>query len=479
MNIKTVRRILGLVLFVEAVSMLLPIVCAIIYGEKDCIFAFSKCIVLAIVIGGLLTIKTNSKESMFAKEGFASVALAWIVMSIFGALPFVFSGTIPNFIDALFETASGFSTTGASILTDVEALPKSMLFWRSFTHWLGGMGVLVFLLAIIPSAGGNNFFLMKAESPGPSVSKLVPRVKTSATILYGIYIVMTVIEMIILLLGGMEAFDAITLSLGTAGTGGFAVRNSGLSDYSAFSQIVITVFMILFGIDFSLYYLTLTKKVKSALKSSELHWYLIIIFTAITAITINCRHLFASLGETIRHTAFQVGSIITTTGYSTCDFNLWPELSKTILVTLMFVGACAGSTGGGIKVSRIIILAKSLVKEIRIAAHPKATVKTTMNGRLVEHETVRSINTYMVAYVIIFVVSILLISFDNFDYTTNFTAVSATLNNIGPGLNLVGPTGNFSMFSPVSKLVMVFDMLAGRLEIFPMLVLFSKFAWKK
>ena len=478
MNYKIIINTLGWVLNVEAAALVLPLICALVFSEP-CAFTFVICILICAGLGAACTIPTIKDRTMFSKEGFITVALSWIIMSIFGALPFVISGAVPNFVDALFETVSGFTTTGASILTDVEALPKSLLFWRSFTHFIGGMGVLVFLVAILPLSGGNNLYLIKAESPGPSVSKLVPKIRQTAKILYIIYIILTVIEIIFLLAGGLDVFSALTLSFGTAGTGGFAVLNSGLSEYSAYTQNVITVFMILFGIDFSIYYMLLLGKFRSVLRSEELRAYLGIIFLSVIAITFNIRPLFGNLSETIRHAAFQTAALITTTGYSTRDFDLWPELSKTILVTLMFIGASAGSTGGGIKVSRIIIFVKSIFKEIKIAAHPKSTHKVTMNGRPVEHSVIRAVNVYMAAYIVIYVASILIISIDNMDYTTNFTAVVATLNNIGPGLAKVGPTQNFSAFSALSKIVLSMDMLIGRLEIFPILVLFSPSAWRK
>ena len=400
-------------------------------------------------------------------------------MSVFGALPFVLSGAIPNFIDALFETVSGFTTTGASILSDVEVLPKSILFWRSFTHFIGGMGVLVFLVAILPLSGSNNLYLIKAESPGPSVSKLVPKIKSTAKILYMIYIFLTLVEILLLHMGGLDMFSSLTLSFGTAGTGGFGVLNSSIGSYSPYIQNVITVFMILFGIDFSLYYMLLLGKFRSVLRSEELRAYLGIILFSIIALTINIRPVFNTLSEAIRHASFQTAALMTTTGYSTYDFDKWSAFSQTVLVTLMFIGASAGSTGGGIKVSRILIFVKSIFKEIKIAAHPKSTHKVTMNGRPVEHTVIRAVNVYMAAYIVIYVVSILIISLDGMDYTTNFTSVVATLNNIGPGLAKVGPTQNFGIFSPISKIVLSMDMLIGRLEIFPILVLLSPGAWRK
>lgn len=400
-------------------------------------------------------------------------------MSCFGAIPFVISGWIPNPVDALFEVVSGFTTTGASILTDVEVLPKCLLFWRSFTHWIGGMGVLVFLLTLIPLAGGSHMNLMKAESPGPSVSRLVPKVKSTAKILYLIYIVMTIAEIILLLIGKMPLFDALTTAFGTAGTGGFGIRNDSIAGYSTYNQVVITIFMILFGVNFNVYFLFLLRKFKQASVSEEVRAYFLIIFAAILVITWNVHGMFDNIGQALQQVSFQVASIITTTGYATTDFNLWPQASRTILVMLMFVGACAGSTGGGIKVSRFLILLKAAKKELIQLLHPRSVRKIKIDGKAVEHEVVRSTNVFMGIYILVFAFSILLISFDNLDLATNFTAVTATLNNIGPGLELVGPTGNFSVFSNFSKLVLTFDMLAGRLELFPLLLLFVPDTWKK
>lgn len=478
MNYRMMTYTLGWVLNCEAASLLLPLICALAYGEPYAPL-FAVCSAVCLCFGLPLTVRAPKNKTMYAKEGFITVALSWIVMSIFGALPFVFSGHIPNFADALFETVSGFTTTGASILTDVEALPKSLLFWRSFTHWIGGMGVLVFLVALLPLSGGSNLHLIKAESTGPSVSKLVPRVKSTAKILYSIYIGLTALEVILLLVGGMDLFSSLTLTFGSVGTGGFGIQNSSAADYSPYVQNVITVFMIISGIDFSVYYLILMRRFRSAFRSDEVKAYLGIILLSALVIAFNCRDLYPTFEETLRHSFFQVGSIITTTGYATADFDLWPELSKTILVMLMFIGACAGSTGGGIKVSRILILLKSIAKEIKIAAHPKSTHKNTFNGRIIAHETVRSVNVFMVSYLVIFAFSLLIISLDNMDFTTNFTAVLATLNNIGPGLAGVGPTQNFASFSILSKLVLTLDMLIGRLEIFPILILFSPYAWRK
>ena len=478
MNDKMIRYILGWILTVEAGLLLLSCLVAVIYRERAG-FSLLGTALLCAVIGGCLTIKKPEDNGIYSKEGFVIVALSWIVMSCLGAIPFVLSGAIPSYVDALFETVSGFSTTGASILSDVESLPKCLLFWRSFTHWIGGMGVLVFVMAVIPLSGGTSIFLMRAESPGPSVEKLVPGAKKTAFILYAMYIAITLVEMVVLLIGRMPVFDSIVLTLGTAGTGGFGIRNDSLGSYTDFQQIVITVFMILFGVNFNAYYLLYRRKWKEALHSVEVRTYFLIILTAVILIAVNARGFFDSAFEAVKHSAFQVASVITTTGYSTVDFDLWPAFSKTILVALMFVGACASSTGGGMKVSRFILLFKSMGKELDYVIHPRNIRKVAMDGKSVEHVVMRSVNVYLVAYGLVFVVSLLLISLENLDMTTNFTAVSATLNNIGPGLSLVGPTGNFSMFSPFSKLVLIFDMLAGRLELFPMLILLSRNTWRR
>lgn len=477
MNYKMIRYILGCMLIFEAFFLLVPALVAVIYGEsalKAVLITIAACI----VTGGLLVLKKPANTDLYSREGFIIVSLCWIILSLFGALPFVISGAIPDYTDALFETVSGFTTTGASILSEVESLPKCMLMWRSFTHWVGGMGVLVFVMAFIPLSGGQNIHIMKAESPGPSVRKLVPRVRTTALILYSIYFVLTFLEFIFLLFGGMSVFDSVNISLATAGTGGFGIKNDSLGSNSPYVQIVVTVFMLLFSINFTSYYLIITLKFKEAF-NVELRTFLIIVFSAVLIITLNVRNMFGSTGEAVRHVSFAVASIISTTGFSTVDFNLWPELSRTILVLIMFIGACAGSTGGGIKVSRVIILFKSLSKELEMMIHPKQVKKITVDHRPVEHETIRAVNGFILCYILIFVISVVAVSFDNHDMITNFTAVSAAINNIGPGLELVGPTQNFKFFSVPSKLVLIFDMLAGRLELFPMLLLFNKATWKK
>jgi len=478
MNFSIIFYIIGWILKIEAGLMLLPCATALVYRERSGI-CFLITMAVCLAIGFPLTIRQPKKKVFYAREGFVTVALSWFIMSLMGAVPFVISGSIPHVIDAVFETVSGFTTTGASILPDVEALPHCMLLWRSFTHWIGGMGVLVFILAIVPLTGGYHMNLMKAESPGPSVSRLVPKVQATAKILYMIYIGMTAVQMVLLFITGMPLFDTICISFGTAGTGGFGVLNASCGSYTTLQQIIITVFMILFGVNFNVYYLFLLKKIKQGLLVEEIRYYFGIIAVSIIAITINTASLFDNVFHAFQQAAFQVGSIITTTGYSTTDFDAWPVFSKTILVMLMFIGACAGSTGGGIKVSRFVIMVKGVYKELMLYLHPNAVRKIKMDGKVVQHEVTRATNIFMIVYIIVFAFSTLLISVDNFSFTTNFTAIAATLNNIGPGLEAVGPTQNFAAFSGFSKVIMTFDMLAGRLELFPLLILFFPNTWKK
>ncbi|MFR6469735.1 MAG: TrkH family potassium uptake protein [Lachnospiraceae bacterium] len=479
MNYAMIRYIIGWILNFEAAFMSPSFVVGLIYREKSA-WAIFATMLLCLVIGVPMVLLKRPKQAVFyAKDGFVSVGLSWVVLSVMGALPFVISGSIPHPVDALFETVSGFTTTGSSILSDVEALPKCMLFWRSFTHWVGGMGVLVFMLTILPMSGGYHMNLMRAESPGPSVERFVPTVKSTAKILYGIYICLSLLELLLLLVGKMPMFDALTLTFGTAGTGGFGIKNDSIGSYTTYQQTVITIFMILFGVNFNVYFLFLLKKIRQGLKNEELRAYLGIILGAILLITVNIAGKFGNPFLAFHHATFQVGSIITTTGYSTVDFNTWPTFSKTVLVLLMFIGASAGSTGGGIKVSRIVILAKSVKKELKQYLHPHSISKIKMDGKPVEHEVVRSINVFLIAYLLIYAVSMLIVSLDNFDFTTTFTSVAATINNIGPGLDLVGPAANFGILSVPSKLVLIFDMLAGRLEIFPLLLLFVPDTWRK
>ena len=480
MNIQIVFYFLGWVLNIEAVLLMLPILISLIF-QDGCFLCFAAVAAGCGIAGRLMNFRKPENQVFYAKEGFVCVALSWIILSAAGALPFVISGQIPSFTDALFETISGFTTTGASILSDVEALSPSMLMWRSFTHWIGGMGVLVFMLAILPLAGGGyTMHIMRAESPGPSVGKLVPRVRDTAKILYLIYFVMTLIQFILLLLGGMPVFDSLATAFGTAGTGGFGIKNSSIAFYdSYYLQGVITVFMILFGINFNVYYLLTMKKWKEAFSCEEARVYLGVIAVTVALITFNIRGSFSSLFAAFHHAAFQVGSIITTTGFSTVDFDLWPEFSKTILVGLMLMGACAGSTGGGMKVSRFILYFKEARNEISRLIHPRSVKVVRLEDKPIDNGTLRTGNAYFIAYFFLFALSVLIVSLDGCDFTTNFTAVAATLNNIGPGLAKVGPSCNFGHFSDLSKYILMFDMLAGRLEIFPMLILFSPGSWKR
>ena len=479
MNYPMIFRILGWMLMFEAAFMAPSGVVAAIYQEGDVVWLIAS-MGICLSAGAVMVLVSRPKNKrIYAREGSVICALVWFLYSIFGALPFFLPGYIPNFIDAVFETASGFTTTGASILSDVEALPHWLLFWRSFTHWVGGMGILVFVMAIIPlAAGGSTMYLMKAESPGPSVKKMVPKAGQTAGILYKMYIGLTTIEAVLLLILGMPLFDSLCLTFGTAGTGGFAVLNSGLAGYPIPQQVVITIFMILFGTNFSVYYLIITGHIKDVPKVSEVMTYFSIIGVAIGLITVTIDHMYPNWLLALKDAAFQVASIITTTGYSTTDFELWPHFSKWVLVLLMFCGACAGSTGGGIKVSRIQVAIKTVIKELDNAIHPNNVRKIKYDGKPLEHSVLRGINVFIMAYFLLMAVSILLISVDDFDLETNFTAVAATLNNIGPGLEKVGPTLNYSGYSAFSTCVLIFDMIAGRLEILPVLVLLSIHTWK-
>ncbi len=479
MNYGIIRFIIGCVLQFESIFLLLPALVGILYGEFNETIAYGITSLICVALGTLLRCKRSNRSELFVREGFAAVSLSWIIMSIFGAIPFVLCGDIPNYIDALFETISGFTTTGASILVDVEALSHAGMFWRSFTHWIGGMGVFVLIMAILPMMGGSTMNLMRAESPGPSVSKLLPRVKDTAKILYQLYIGITIAGIIILCICGMPLFDSFATTFGSVGTGGFGIRNDSIAGYSPLIQNVVTGLMIVSGINYTAYFCLLHKQFKEAFSIEEVRLYLLIILVSACTIAWNIRPLYASLGETLRHSFFQVGSIITTTGFSTTDFDTWPQLSKTILVLLMFIGACSGSTGGGIKVSRIIILLKAIKKELQMMIHPRMVKKIRMDGHVISHETMRSTNVFISVYFVILVISFLLISINEYDFTTNFTSVVSTLNNIGPGLELTGPTQNFSIFSSFSKCVLMFDMLAGRLELFPMLILLVPSCWKK
>lgn len=479
MNFRLISSILGHVILLQSVLMLPACLTGFLYGEQHDALIYLGVSVFCLLLGLCLRLTKPKSRTFYAREGFIVVSLSWIIISLIGALPLYFSGAIPSFTDALFEIISGFTTTGSSILTDVESLSHCNLFWRSFSHWIGGMGVLVFILAIMPMAGGSTMNLMKAESPGPSVGKLVPKIQHTAFLLYAIYLTMTIIEIILLLLGGMPLFDSLCHAFGTAGTGGFGIKGDSIAGYSTYLQNVITVFMFLFGVNFTFYYYILIRKVRNAFGLEEVRWYFLIFAGAVLLISLNLTADGASFLPSMQTAAFQAASVMTTTGYATADFNTWPLFSRIILILLMFIGACAGSTGGGIKVSRMMLYVKQARKELMQQIHPRQICIIKMDKKEVEHTTVRSCNVFLMAYFLVFAASLLFISLDNFDFTTSFTAVVATLNNIGPGLNMVGPVGNFSEFSNLSKYVLMFDMLAGRLEILPMLLLFHPATWKK
>ncbi len=478
MNYKMIRYIVGSLLMVEGVLLLLPAVTALIYKEF-CFWIFLGVAILCTVLGYFFCRKKPSYTKIYSSEGYVSVALCWIVMSIFGALPLFLSGYYPNPFDALFEIVSGFTTTGATVRTEVESLPKGILMWRSFSHWIGGMGVLVFMLAILPVAGGSSMHLMKAESPGPDVGKLVPKIRSTAKLLYGIYIALTILQMILLVIAGAPLFDAVNLSFATAGTGGFTTLNSGTASYNTAIQIILTVFMILFGVNFNVYFLIYIRSFRDAWRCEEMRAYFLVIFSSGILIALNILPRYATVGEAFLQSFFHVASVITTTGFCSDNFDLWPVFSKSILVSLMFIGACAGSTGGGIKVSRILVMFKTIIKELHSITHPRSVRKVRLEGKPLEHEVLRSVNVFVMAYIFIFVFSLLIISLDNKDLVTSFTSVATTINNIGPGLAEVGPIGNFSQYSNLSKFVFTFNMLAGRLELFPMLVLCSPGLWRK
>ena len=478
MNYESIRYIIGWILKVESILMFLPLAAAAIYHE-DCGWAFVLSSVLCMTLGMILSRNKPKNTAYYAKEGYVSVSLGWIVMSFMGCLPFVVSGEIPSFVDAWFEIVSGFTTTGASILVDVQSLSKSMILWRSFSQWIGGMGVLVFILAILPLAGGeHNFQLMKVETPGPVVSKLVPKLRTTAVMLYKIYFTMTVVMLILLLIGGLDIFDALCIAFGTAGTGGFGIMNTSMAEYNAFLQGVTLVFMLLFGVNFSFYFLILYRKVKEAFALEEVRWYFLIYGISVLLLTFDLTRHGEIFLKAFHDAAFHAASMITTTAYSTSDFNVWPALAKGVLFVLMFIGSCAGSTGGGMKVSRMIVYIKSVRKEIRALVHPRSVRAIKLDGKVLDENKVRTITTYMAAYLMVFAFTLLVVSRDDYDFETNFLAVAATINNIGPGFGSVGPLSNFSGFSDLSKIIMSFVMLTGRLEIFPILILFSPSTWK-
>ena len=483
MNVKYVFRITALTMFVISLFLVIPAVLA--FSDKQMhnaavyLFVAGLMMLYSLVV---LIITRNYKPSFYAQEGFASTSISWILISLFGALPFCLSGEIPNYIDALFEIVSGFTTTGASVLSDVEALSRCHLYWRSFSHWLGGMGMLVFVLAVIPGAkkdSSSGIHLMRAESPGPSVGKMTPHLRQTAIILYVIYILLTVLCVLFLLIGGMPVFDSFCIAFGTAGTGGFSITSASMGSYSTYLQGVVTVFMFLFGINFNIYYLLLLRQFKAVFKNEELRAYVAIAVTSVLLIAVNIRDLFGSFFEALHHSAFQVSSIMTTTGYATVDFDKWPSFSKAVLLLLMFVGASAGSTGGGLKVARVLMLGKSIWKTIIKTLHPRKVHLVRMDGRAIEPAISHSVNAYLAIYCVILLLSFVIISLDGYSFTTNFTAVTACFNNIGPGFELVGPTGNFGHYSYLSKIVLSADMMLGRLEIFPLLVLFSPDLWSR
>ena len=483
MNYKMIGRFLAQILTIEAVFLLPPLIISLFYAESAAVFGFLITLGILLVVVALLHMTCRGAPSAFqAKEGLVCVGISWIALSLLGCLPFYFSREIPSFIDAFFEIVSGFTTTGASILPEVESLSWGILYWRSFSHWLGGMGVLVFLLAFAPSGGkgqGFTMHLLRAESPGPDVGKLVPKMRKTAMILYILYIALTVLDIVFLVIGKMPLLEAVCTAFGTAGTGGFGVKNDSLAGYSPYIQNVTTVFMALFGINFSCYYLILLRQFRNVFKDEELRLYLGILTGSILLITLNLRGYYSSFGETLRHAAFQVSSIITTTGFATTDFGQWPIFSQSILLVLMLVGACAGSTGGGLKCARLLLLLKSLRRNIHQVLHHRRVQVVRVNGQVTDEKVLENANAYLSAYVIIIFLSFLVISLDGFSVGTNFSAVLACFNNIGPGLEAVGPTCNYAGYSVLSKLVLIMDMLAGRLEIFPILVLFSRSTWKR
>ena len=478
MNYRMVAFVLGRIFAIEAGLMLFPLICAMLYGEWYLLPAFLLPAALLAVLGFITSRKTPKNTTIFARDGLAIVALVWVLMSAFGALPFVISGEIPSFIDAFFETVSGFTTTGSTILTDVEALSHGTLFWRSFSHWVGGMGVLVFAMAVLPMTDGRAMHLMRAESPGPSVGKISSKIRDTAKILYAMYLVLTVVQTILLRLVGLPWYDALITAFGAAGTGGFSNRAASIGAYgSPAVEMITAVFMVLFGINFNVYFFLLIRHFKEAFACEEMRVYLGVIAASTLAVAGNIFHLYGNVWQSLRYSFFQVASIITTTGYATTDFNMWPTFSKAVLVLLMFFGACAGSTGGGIKISRIIIMCKTAKQDLMRVLHPHAVTTVRFEGKPLDDKTVFGVRTYMNLYLIIFVLSTMVVAINQFDLVTTFTAVASCLNNIGPGLELVGPMVSFADFSPLIKLVLSFDMLVGRLEIFPMLVLFAPSTW--
>lgn len=478
MNLSIIRKIIGYVLILEAVLLLAPPIAALIYNESEG-YAYIITASICMIIGGLLAIKKPKTTVFYLKEGCVATALSWIVLSVFGSIPFLITGEIPHFIDAVFETASGFSTTGSTIIDNVEEISHASLMWRSLTHWIGGMGVLVFIMAVVPLSGGSNINLMRAESPGPSVGKLVPKMKVTARLLYIIYIVFTLLEFIFLAIGKMPIFDAFCTAVGTAGTGGFGVKNDSLASYTPYVQWVVTVFMAMFGINFNLYYFLIHRQFKKAFAIEEVRYYIgmIVIGTAVVAFT--TRHITPSVSTNVRTAAFQVASLTTSTGFTTTNYDIFPSFAKTLFLLFMTIGACSGSTGGGTKISRWVIMGKAFVREIHSYLHPKSVRKLKMDGNQLDNNIIRSTSIYFFAFSSIFIVSLLLVSIEGKDFLTNFSSVLATINNIGPGMSMAGPSESFSEFSNLSKCVFIFDMLAGRLELFPVLMFFTPNVWKR
>lgn len=480
MNFRMITYILGNMLRLEGLLMVVPAGLAFYHRESASLRAFLVTIAVCFAIGTAMLFRKPENKRIYGREGFVVVALSWIMMSVFGALPFYLSGAIDGIMNCLFETVSGFTTTGATILSDIEALPLSVLFWRSFTHWIGGMGILVFMLAILPMGDDRSMYLMRAEAPGPVVSKLVPKVKSTAKLLYTIYIVLTLLEMTLLFIGGMPLFDSIVNAFSTAGTGGFAIKNASIAAYdSVYFEYVITVFMFLFGVNFNLYYLILIRDYKNALRNEELRYYAAIVGLAILLITINIAHLYPTLESAFRHAAFQVTAITTTTGFATANYALWPEFSQTLIFCLMILGACGGSTGGGLKVSRFIILLKMAAREIRHIIHPRSVNLIKLDGYKVEEDVTHGVTGYIVVYILLLLGSFILVSLDNFDFATSFSSVVTCLGNVGPGFSMIGPEDNFGLFSGFTKFVLCMDMLLGRLEIFPIIMLFAPAVWRK
>lgn len=480
MNIRMIFSSLGNVLCIEAALMIPSLLVSVIYGEND-VYAFMISILIVLAAGFLLRLLQPGDSEMYARDGFAIVALSWLFVSVFGALPFLISGAIPAPIDALFEAVSGFTTTGATILTEVESLPRGILFWRSFTHWVGGMGVLALVLAVLPSVKTSTVHIMVAESPGPNPGKLVPKMGQTVKILYIIYSVMTLVQIVLLLISGMPLYDSVVHALGTAGTGGFSIKNTSIGAYNnVFAEVIITIFMFLFGTNFSLYFQIIRGNIKSYFRDAEFRFYLGTVIVSIVLITLDLSgKVFGSLWESLRHASFQVSSIMTTTGYATTDFNLWPSFSKSILVLLMFIGASAGSTAGGIKCIRIVLLMKLIRREVHRIIHPRSVYTIKIDGKTVDGDILSGVTVFFYAFIFIFVAALLIVSLEGKDMISNFTAVATSIGNVGPGLGIVGPMGNFASYSALSKIVFSVCMIIGRLEVFPVLLLLAPTFWKK